>query len=139
MIRDCVAKIKLFEDGKIPFYATIDASCADCYANEKKFVWLKPVLISLGFALEIESGYEAQIRPRSGMSKRGHFVSLGTIDADYRGEVKACMWSLLPYKVKKGDRVCQIYLGESKGYGFQQVDKLSETERGSGGFGHTGK
>lgn len=132
-------KIKLFDAGYYPVYKTAAASCADCYSRVNKLVWFKPKLIPLGFALELPEGYEAQIRPRSGLTKAGHFVQLGTIDADYRGEVMACIWSLLPYKVHKGDRVAQLYIGLSNHYIFDTNEELSETVRGVGGFGHTGK
>lgn len=132
-------KIKPVTKDSIPVYKTTGAACADCVAAESKFVWLKPVLIPLGFCLGIPEHYEAQIRPRSGMSKKGHFVSLGTIDSDYRGEVKANMWSILPYRVKKGDRVAQIFFGPAPKVDFEVVFNLDDTERGTGGFGSTGK
>lgn len=131
-------KIKLM-GGKVPDYKTSGAACADCVSKVDKWVWLKPVLIPLGFALQIPEGWEAVIRPRSGMSKKAHYVALGTIDCDYRGEVSANMWSLLPYKVKKGDRVCQMFFDEVKKIKFCLATELDETERGNGGFGSTGK
>lgn len=131
-------KIKLM-GGKVPDYKTSGAACADCVSKVDKWVWLKPVLIPLGFALQIPEGWEAVIRPRSGMNKKGHFGLIGTIDSDYRGEVHAMMWSLLPYKVKKGDRVCQMFFDEVKKIKFCLATELDETERGNGGFGSTGK
>lgn len=131
-------KIKLIA-GKIPEYKTKGAACADCVSRIDKWVWLKPVLIPLGFALELPEGWEAQIRPRSSLNKRGHYGLLGTIDSDYRGEVHGMIWSILPYKIHAGDRVCQIYFGEAKQVKFSVVSKLDETERGNGGFGSTGK
>lgn len=132
-------KFKIIEDGKLPEYKTSGASCMDCYAREGKKVWLKPVLVPLGFAVQLPEGFEAQVRPRSGMSKNAHHVSTGTVDSDYIGEVSACIWSLFPYHVNKGDRVCQLYIGESQQHEVELVDTLEETERGSGGFGHTGR
>ena len=133
-------KIKVFEGGVKPEFKTRGAACADAYARLKKnkIVWLKPVLIPLGFAIELDSFTEAIVRGRSGMGKKGHYVVHGTIDSDFRGEVSACIWSILPFKVKNKDRIAQIAVRNIPYIQFQEVDNLSETERGNGGFGSTG-
>lgn len=139
-------KIKVLEGGRLPIYKTKGASCCDCYAridNPNKEVVIFPnerELIPLGFALELPEGYEAVIRPRSGMMSKGIDEAIGTIDSDYRGEVRACMINTTPQRVKihDGDRICQMKIQESNQVHFVLVDELSETERGEGGFGSTG-
>lgn len=134
-------KLKLF-GGKVPEFKTDQAACADCFANEK--VCIKPgnrTLVKLGIGLELGLGYEAVIRPRSGMSKSGIDVAIGTIDADYRGEIKANVInnSTEDFNIDIGDRICQIAIRKTEDVKFVEVDELSVTERGDGGFGHTGK
>ena len=138
-------KIKVFEGGKLPVYKTKGASCADCYARleGKDFIVIFPnerELIPLGFALELPEGYEAVIRPRSGMMSKGIDEAIGTIDSDYRGEVRACIINNTTQRIKiyNGDRICQMKIQESQQFSFKVVDELSETERGVGGFGSTG-
>lgn len=138
-------KIKVFEGGKLPVYKTKGASCADCYARleGKDFTVIFPnerELIPLGFALELPEGYEAVIRPRSGMMSKGIDEAIGTIDSDYRGEVRACIINNTTQRIKiyNGDRICQMKIQESQQFNFKVVDELSETERGVGGFGSTG-
>lgn len=138
-------KIKVFEGGKLPVYKTKGASCADCYARleGKDFIVIFPnerELIPLGFALELSEGYEAVIRPRSGMMSKGIDEAIGTIDSDYRGEVRACIINNTAQRIKiyNGDRICQMKIQESQQFSFKVVDELSETERGVGGFGSTG-
>lgn len=132
--------IKLLNGGKLPEFKTKGAACADCYSrmDKSKWVWLKPVLIPLGFAMELEEETEAIVRGRSGMGKKGHFVVHGTIDADYRGELSACIWSILPFRVKNGMRIAQLAVRAAPKVEFVCVKNLSETERNAGGFGSTG-
>lgn len=136
--------IKLFDGGRMPEYKTEGASCADCYARiEKGFVWIFPgerEMIPLGFALELPEGYEAVIRPRSGMMSKGIDEGIGTIDSDYRGEVYACLINNTPTKVKieNGDRICQMKIQSSEKFHFVSAQSLSDTARGTGGFGSTG-
>lgn len=138
-------KIKLVDGGLLPEVKTEGAVAADCYARtpfEEDIVI--PVgerkLIPLGFAMEIPDGYEAVIRPRSGLSSKGIDETIGTIDTDFRGEVKSCLInnSKETFVVHNGDRICQIVIREVPKVMFVITDELSETERGSGGFGHTG-
>lgn len=138
-------KIKVFEGGKLPVYKTKGASCADCYARleGKDFTVIFPnerELIPLGFALELPEGYEAVIRPRSGMMSKGIDEAIGTIDSDYRGEVRACIINNTTQRINiyNGDRICQMKIQESRQFSFKVVDELTETERGAGGFGSTG-
>ena len=98
-------------------------------------------IIPLGFAVEIPNGYEMQIRPRSGLATKGKQGIFGTIDSDYRGEVCAIIYNSSDdeFVVKKGDRIAQCLIAPVIIASFNAVDKLSETERGNGGFGSTGK
>ncbi len=132
--------VKARYDAKLPEKKTSGAACYDAYASipKKKWVWLKPTLIPLGFKVELEKTNELLVRGRSGLTRSGHFVCLGTVDSDYRGEVAACVWSLLPFRVKPFMRIAQIAIREIPDDSFVITDKLSDTERGEGGFGHTG-
>lgn len=134
-------KIKSLEGGVMPVYKTKGAACADCYARvDVNIPAGKRALVPLGFCIELPEGYEAEIRPRSGNSKNGVDVCLGTVDEDYRGEVMACVVNNLGegLAVEKGSRVCQMKIQKAEQFKFVQVEELSETERGEGGFGHTG-
>lgn len=137
-------KISVVDGGKAPEYKTAGAACADCYARLLTPYIIIPAgsrcLINLGFRIELPSGFEAVIRPRSGLTKVAVDIGLGTIDCDYRGEVKACVINNTghDYTVNNLDRICQMYIGPAKQYDFEIVDELSETVRGEGGFGSTG-
>lgn len=133
--------IKTIEGGKCPEFKTEGAVCADCYANRDFTVKsFKSALIKLGFAIELPEGYEGVIRPRSGLSKEDIEVRIGSIDWDYRGEVCANVYnhSAKDFVIHRGDRVCQLAIREVPKVKFVKKDKLSVTERGAGGFGHTG-
>lgn len=132
-------KIKLVNGGKLPVFKREGDACLDCYANETKIVWLFSKLIPLGFCMELEKDYEGVIRPRSGNSKNNVRVDIGTIDSNYRGEVMACVHSLLPYKVKKGDRICQLHINRLSDVKTVVVDDLSKSNRGTDGFGSSGR
>lgn len=137
-------KIKLIGGGKMPERKTDGAVGFDCYARlGKACAVFEPTcrgLIPLGFAMELPEGYEAVIRPRSGLSKKGIDETIGTIDFDYRGEVMACVVnnSKEDFRVYDGDRICQIVIREVPKVKLIEVSELSKTERGEGGFGHTG-
>lgn len=136
-----IIKVKLIEGGVMPVYKTKGAACADCYARvDVNIPSGKRALVPLGFCIELPEGYEAEIRPRSGNSKNGVDVCIGTVDCDYRGEVMACVVNNLGVglAVEKGSRVCQMKIQRAEQFKFAQVEELSETERGEGGFGHTG-
>ena len=137
-------KIKLIDGGKAPEFKTDGAVCADCYARCETPIEIKPnerKLIPLGFAVELPKGYEMVIRPRSGMTKNGIDIGIGTIDYDYRGEVMACLINNFSkvISVENETRICQLAIRQVPEIEFEIVDKLSETKRGAGGFGSTGK
>ena len=134
-------KIKLCDDGVLPTYAHIGDACCDCYAAEDLTIaygqWAK---VKLGFCLELPSGYEAQIRPLFGLSSKGVIAILRTIDSNYRGEVCAIIQnnSFDDFEIKFGDRICQMKIERVEPVVFKVVEKLSDTLRGSNGFGSTG-
>ena len=133
--------IKILKDGVKPEYKTEQASCLDCYAKKDIVIKANSIeLIPLGFCLELPINYEAQIRPRSGLAKLGIQTILGTIDSDYRGEVNAIVMNNTSnyYKVKKGDRICQMFIGKTERIELVEKEELSSTVRGDGGFGSTG-
>jgi len=142
-------KVKIVNNSKhpLPAYETALSAGMDLRANIDNEILLKPLqraLISTGLFIELPEGYEAQIRPRSGLAfKHGLTVlnSPGTIDADYRGEIKILLVNLsdVDYIVKDGERVAQMIIAEYKRVEFDAVKELQETVRGAGGFGHTGK
>lgn len=131
---------------KLPAYATKGAAGMDLYANLDAPITLKPLertLVPTGLFMEIPLGYEAQIRPRSGLAfKNGLSVlnSPGTIDADYRGEVKVILVNLSndDFIINDGERVAQMVIAKHEQAEWIAVEELNETDRGEGGFGHTG-
>lgn len=134
-------KIKLFENGKIPTRQTVGAACFDCYSSEDMIIPNgERRKISLGFAIQLPYCFEAIIRPRSGFSLKGIDCAIGTIDEDYRSCVCAILInnSNKKFIVHNGDRICQMAIREVPKISFEQVDELSKTERGNGGFGSTG-
>ena len=131
----------------LPFYATSHAAGADIRAAIHENVVIeagKHALIKTGFAMALPDNYEAQIRPRSGLALK-HGVSVlntpGTIDADYRGEVGVILVNhgSQPFTIQRGDRIAQMIIAPFVQANFQQLSELSETERGTGGFGSSGK
>ncbi len=134
------------KDLTLPQYETAQAAGMDVAAAVNEPVVLQPgeiKLIGLGFGIAIPDGFEIQVRPRSGLAVK-HGISIinapGTIDADYRGEVKVGLINLSqkPFTVQRGDRIAQLVLAPVCQARLQPVSQLDETERGSGGFGHTG-
>lgn len=131
----------------LPEYATEYSAGLDLKANIESDVTLQPLeraLIPTGLYIELSQGYEAQIRPRSGLAlKHGLTVlnSPGTIDADYRGEIRVILVNLSndPFVIKDGERICQMVVAAHARVEWVETDNLDETERGAGGFGHTGK
>lgn len=131
----------------LPTYATIASAGVDLYANNETPITLDSLeraMIPTGLFMELPLGYEAQVRPRSGLAAK-HGISLvntpGTIDADYRGEIKVILVNLSkePFSIQKGERIAQMVIAKHEQVDWLEVEELSETERGSGGFGHTGK
>ena len=131
----------------IPAYATPSSAGVDLRAYLPEPMVLSPgerALIPTGLFMELPEGYEAQIRPRSGLAyKHGITVlnSPGTIDADYRGEIKVLLVNLGKevFVIESGERVAQMVVAKHEQVEWKLVDALDETERGTGGFGHTGK
>ncbi len=141
-------QVKVINKSKhaLPAYATEAAAGMDLRANLQESVVLKPLerrLIPTGLFIELPVGYEAQIRPRSGLAiKKGITVlnSPGTIDADYRGEICVILVNLSAeeFVVEDGERICQMVIARHEQAQWLEVDALGDTERGTGGFGHTG-
>lgn len=142
-------KIKIVNNGSqpLPEYATIGSAGMDLRANITEPITLESLertLIPTGLHIELPVGYEAQIRPRSGLAIKHGITCLntpGTIDSDYRGDIGVELVNLSkePYTVFPGERVAQMIINKYEQVEFELVDTLSETERGEGGFGHTGK
>ncbi len=130
----------------LPDFSTVHSAGVDLRAFLDQAVVLgslERVLVSTGLFMEIPEGFEVQIRPRSGLAIQhgiGVLNSPGTIDADYRGEVKVILinMSSASFVINNGDRICQMVLNKYERFTWNNVEVLSETERGSGGFGHTG-
>jgi dUTP pyrophosphatase len=137
---------KLSKTAIIPKYETQGASGVDISANINEHLTLatnESILVPTGIAVSIPQGFEIQIRPRSGLAaKKGISVlnTPGTIDADYRGEIKVILINHgnEPFIIRNGDRIAQMVVCPIVQAKFEQVDELSDTERGSGGFGSTG-
>nr|WP_307774665.1 dUTP diphosphatase [uncultured Cetobacterium sp.] len=132
---------------EIPKYMTEGAAGMDVKANIETPILLKPlqrVLVPTGLKIEIPYGYEVQVRPRSGLAIK-HGITLvntpGTIDSDYRGEVGVILINLSndDYTVNPGERIGQLVLQKVYKMEFEKVEKLSDSQRAEGGFGHTGK
>jgi len=142
-------KIKIVNQSKhpLPQYATSLSAGVDLRANLAEPVTMLPLerkLIPTGLFIELPEGYEAQIRPRSGLAiKKGITVlnSPGTIDADYRGEICVILINLSnePFVIEDGERICQMVIAAHEQAEWIEAEELSETDRGAGGFGHTGK
>ncbi len=130
----------------LPAYMTEHASGMDLCAACEKEILLNPgerILVPTGLAIAVPPGYEAQIRPRSGLALKQGITCLntpGTIDADYRGEIKVILINLgaEPTLIKRGDRIAQMVIQKVEKVSWQETDQLPSTERGSGGFGSTG-
>lgn len=142
-------KIKVVNRSKnpLPTYETPDSAGMDLRASLEEPVALGPLertLIPTGIYIELPPGYEAQIRPRSGMTIR-HGITLlnspGTIDADYRGEIKLIVANISheKYVINNGDRIAQMVIGRHERAEWEEVHELGTTSRGAGGFGSTGK
>jgi len=141
-----VKRLDHHRDLPLPSYQSDGSSGLDLRAAVDKAVTLQPGeirLIPTGLSISIPKGYEAQIRPRSGLALRhglGLVNSPGTIDADYRGEIGviAINWGKEPLTIKRGDRIAQIVVSKVYRAKVEEVDELDPTKRGKGGFGHSG-
>lgn len=142
-----IVKIVNKSQHPIPAYATAGSSGVDIRANIEKSIQIQPlerVLVPTGLFFEMPEQIEAQVRPRSGLAIKQGLTCLntpGTIDADYRGEVKVILINLSNeiQTIQNGDRIAQVVFQLIEKVKFVEVDTLNETERGAGGFGHTGK
>lgn len=141
-------KVKVINKSNFPLpeYKTKGAAGVDLKANIEEEIVLKPLerkLIPTGLYVEIPEGYEGQVRPRSGLAIK-HGVTVlnapGTIDSDYRGEICVILINLgnEDFVINPGDRIAQFVLNKYECIDFELIDKLSDTERGKEGFGHTG-
>lgn len=144
--KEITVKVVNKSGNQLPAYSTPDSAGMDLRASLSEPVELAPMqraLIPTGIYIALPKGYECQIRPRSGLAlKHGVTVlnSPGTIDADYRGEICVILVNLSdkPFVVNNGERICQMVVTRYNRVEWEHVDSLDETERGAGGFGHTG-
>ena len=142
-------KVKVVNESPfdLPQYATPYAAGLDLKANLESSITLRPlerILIPTGLFIELPVGFEAQIRPRSGLAAKHGITVLntpGTIDADYRGEIKVILVNLSndPFVINPGERIAQMVVAKHEQVEWEPALFLSNTERGEGGFGHTGK
>jgi dUTP pyrophosphatase len=142
-----IVKIINQSNNVLPAYETILSAGMDVRANLQESISIKSlerVLVPTGLFIELPAGYEAQIRPRSGLAAKHGITVLnapGTIDADYRGEIKVILINLSnqEFTVNHGDRIAQMIIAKHETITWNLVEELKETTRGTGGFGHTGK
>ncbi len=139
-------RVKLLRPGaRIPARATEFASGFDihaCLEGEPVVVGQRPVMIPTGIALEVPWGLDAQFRPRSGLARQGVLATFGTLDADYRGEIMITLYTMAPdieHTVHDGDRIAQLVVTRLADVAFEEAAELSETARGAGGHGSTGR
>ena len=141
-------KVKIINRGRqpLPTYATALSAGMDLRANIDEDITLQPMqrqLVPTGLHIALPEGYEAQIRPRSGLALKHGITVLnapGTVDADYRGEIMVLLvnFSNEPFIVKDGERIAQMIVAKHEQVSFELTETLDETERGAGGYGHTG-
>jgi dUTP pyrophosphatase len=144
---EIIVKIINQSSNPLPAYATSGSAGMDMMASVETAFTLLPLerqLIPTGLFIELPIGYEAQIRPRSGLAIKHGLTCLntpGTIDSDYRGEIKIILINLSnePHTIRPGDRIAQMVINKVEQIGWQIVTLITETERNHGGFGHTGK
>lgn len=141
-----ICKIVNKSKNATPTYATAQSAGMDLRANLEESVILKPMeraMIPTGLFIELPVGHEAQVRPRSGLAAKHGITVLntpGTIDADYRGEIKVILINLSneDFEIQNGERIAQMVIAKHETVQWEEVDVLSDTERGTGGFGHSG-
>ena len=140
-------KIVNHSSNPLPAYATAGSAGMDVRANLEKPILLKPMertMVPTGLFIELPVGYEVQVRPRSGLAIKQGITCLnspGTIDSDYRGEIKVILINLSgeEQELHPGDRIAQMIIQQVGNIKWEEVNELAETKRGEGGFGHTGK
>lgn len=145
-MQDVVIKIVNRSDNYLPEYATAGSAGMDIRANLPGSIMLRPLqrkMVPTGLFFEIPDGYEAQVRPRSGLALKQGITCLnspGTVDSDYRGEIKVILINLSEEEqvINNGDRIAQVIFSKVEKAKWQEVKELNETTRGEGGFGHTG-
>lgn len=138
--------VKLLRPGaQLPFRATPYASGYDIHAALEGgylVVGQHPVVVPTGIALEVPRGYDAQLRPRSGLARKGILATFGTLDADYRGELMITLYAVAPdisHTIQDGDRIAQLVIGVLVEAEFEAAEELAPTARGAGGHGSTGR
>ncbi len=142
-----ITQLKNSEGLPVPHYQTEHSAGVDLYAAVDREIILdggKWQLVPTGMSVAIPEGYEGQVRPRSGLALKhgiGMLNAPGTIDADYRGEIGIILFNFSdkPFKIRRGDRIAQMVIAKIEKAKFVMVEALTETARGAGGFGHTGK
>ncbi|MCC7365568.1 MAG: dUTP diphosphatase [Dehalococcoidia bacterium] len=138
-------RVKLLRAGaQLPVRATEHASGFDLHAciEAPVAVGQVPVVVGTGLAFEVPPGFDAQVRPRSGLARRGVLSTFGTLDADYRGELMVTLYTTAPgisYTVEPGDRIAQLVITQLADVRIDAAEELGETARGSGGHGSTGR
>jgi dUTP pyrophosphatase len=146
-VRVRIMRLRSGEGLPTPHPATASAAGCDLQAAVDAEIVLAPrqrELVPTGFAIALPEGCEAQVRPRSGLALRHGIVlpnAPGTIDADYRGEIKVILMNLgdEPFPIKRGDRIAQLVVARVAAFEWEETDELDSTLRGDGGFGHTGR
>ncbi|MBR4536075.1 MAG: dUTP diphosphatase [Bacteroidales bacterium] len=141
-----ICKIVNKSTNATPAYATAQSAGMDLRANLEAPITLNPMeraMIPTGLFIELPIGYEAQVRPRSGLAAKHGITVLntpGTIDADYRGEIKVILINLStePFEIQHGERIAQMVIAKHETVQWEEVEVLSDTERGAGGFGSSG-
>lgn len=136
-------KVKIINNSnnELPKHMTEGSAGVDLRAEFSDTIPARSFLkIHTGIGIEIPEGYEVQIRPRSGLMSKGIVAGFGTIDSDYRGEISVILFNYTDqeFRVLKGDRIAQAVLAKHEYFDFEEVSELSETERGTKGFGSTG-
>ncbi len=143
---EVIIKIKNNSPNPLPAYATPGAAGLDLRANLENAITLNPLqrqMVPTGLFVEIPEGYEGQVRPRSGLANKQGITCLnspGTVDSDYRGEIKIILINLSQQEqiINHGDRIAQMVFAKIEKAKLELVQQLNETQRGEGGFGHTG-
>jgi dUTP pyrophosphatase len=140
-------KIVNISNNPLPAYETLGAAGMDLRAYIPNTLIINPmerIAVPTGLFIELPIGFEAQVRPRSGLALK-HGISVpntpGTIDSDYRGEIKVILINVSkePFKIESGDRIAQMVIQKYESISWEKVEQLSDSERGAGGFGSTGK
>jgi dUTP pyrophosphatase len=145
-MHEVLIKIINQSDNRTPTYATVGSAGMDIRANLLSLLNLQPLqreMVPTGLFIELPEGYEAQIRPRSGLANKQGITCLnspGTVDSDYRGEIKVILINLSneEQSIQHGDRIAQMVISKVERAKWQVVQQLNHTQRGEGGFGHTG-